>query len=680
VALKTAGEAGSKAQALTSELERSKEAIRTITAQLDKAEKDRDAAKRAADARFDALEADQAARATESRTLNSKLAADEAALKAAGDSGAKAQALAAEFEQAKDDANSVRTHLAQAQRAADAAKGDLASKDAALESAQKDLLASRTELTRAQKERDATKADADSRIAELEATQSARAADAKTLASKLASDEAALKAAGDSGTKTQAAAAQLARAQDDLASTRAQLTQAEKERDGAKSDAATRIAALEADQAARANDAKALATKEASDEAALKAAGDAGTRAQALAGELETTRGDLQTARAQLAQARKDAEGAKAAVPQVAGLQQQNTRLTADKAALEDKLARAVEEANAARAAAARAAGEAGGKAQALAGELSRTKNNLEAARTELVQVRKDETAAKAGPAAQVATLQASAAHLTDENADLRDRLAKAEEAAKSARTTVAGSADLSARVQALEAEIGKNDHDIDVAHYLLTHALRNAAEAKATYESQDSARNAELASLRQEVAAATAAAERATRGAAAPDASASNSRALTDALQRAQNDLLTTRAQLAETQRNEESSRAEAGSASAERSALERQVADLTERLAAANRITSVALDDGGRLRRPTAPQRPYASVSAIPSGTTAAASSAPAPEQRTHTVVEGDTLTKISLEYYGTARRWQSIFQANRDVVSNEEILSIGTVLRIP
>jgi nucleoid-associated protein YgaU len=51
-----------------------------------------------------------------------------------------------------------------------------------------------------------------------------------------------------------------------------------------------------------------------------------------------------------------------------------------------------------------------------------------------------------------------------------------------------------------------------------------------------------------------------------------------------------------------------------------------------------------------------------------------------RTHVVVSGDTLTKISLEYYGTANRWQAIYQANRDTLANESTLSVGATLRIP
>jgi nucleoid-associated protein YgaU len=47
---------------------------------------------------------------------------------------------------------------------------------------------------------------------------------------------------------------------------------------------------------------------------------------------------------------------------------------------------------------------------------------------------------------------------------------------------------------------------------------------------------------------------------------------------------------------------------------------------------------------------------------------------------VVDGDTLTKISRQYYGTSARWDEIFQANRDTLANESSLTIGATLRIP
>ena len=57
-----------------------------------------------------------------------------------------------------------------------------------------------------------------------------------------------------------------------------------------------------------------------------------------------------------------------------------------------------------------------------------------------------------------------------------------------------------------------------------------------------------------------------------------------------------------------------------------------------------------------------------------------APAAEVRYHTVIEGDSLSRISLRYYGTPGRWQEIFQANRDVLQGSNSLRIGQQLRIP
>ena len=51
-----------------------------------------------------------------------------------------------------------------------------------------------------------------------------------------------------------------------------------------------------------------------------------------------------------------------------------------------------------------------------------------------------------------------------------------------------------------------------------------------------------------------------------------------------------------------------------------------------------------------------------------------------RTHTVVAGDSLSKISLRYYGTANRWNEVMQANRGMVSTTGVVRIGTKLRIP
>lgn len=49
-------------------------------------------------------------------------------------------------------------------------------------------------------------------------------------------------------------------------------------------------------------------------------------------------------------------------------------------------------------------------------------------------------------------------------------------------------------------------------------------------------------------------------------------------------------------------------------------------------------------------------------------------------YTVKPGDTLSRISREVYGEERRWQDIFNANRDVLENPADLTIGQELRIP
>ncbi len=51
-----------------------------------------------------------------------------------------------------------------------------------------------------------------------------------------------------------------------------------------------------------------------------------------------------------------------------------------------------------------------------------------------------------------------------------------------------------------------------------------------------------------------------------------------------------------------------------------------------------------------------------------------------RYHTVTGGDTLSKISAQYYGTPGRWAEILVANRDVLGEDNNLVVGRQLRIP
>ena len=51
-----------------------------------------------------------------------------------------------------------------------------------------------------------------------------------------------------------------------------------------------------------------------------------------------------------------------------------------------------------------------------------------------------------------------------------------------------------------------------------------------------------------------------------------------------------------------------------------------------------------------------------------------------RTHVVSGGDTLAKISTQYYGTPGRWGDILAANREVLGENNNLVVGRTLRIP
>ena len=52
----------------------------------------------------------------------------------------------------------------------------------------------------------------------------------------------------------------------------------------------------------------------------------------------------------------------------------------------------------------------------------------------------------------------------------------------------------------------------------------------------------------------------------------------------------------------------------------------------------------------------------------------------ERTYVVKKGDTLQKISLKFYGTSRRWNKIFKANKDRLKNSDKILPGQVLIIP
>ena len=51
-----------------------------------------------------------------------------------------------------------------------------------------------------------------------------------------------------------------------------------------------------------------------------------------------------------------------------------------------------------------------------------------------------------------------------------------------------------------------------------------------------------------------------------------------------------------------------------------------------------------------------------------------------RTYTVKAGDTLSKISKEFYGSANEYMRIFEANKDKLSDPNKIQVGQELKIP
>ena len=50
------------------------------------------------------------------------------------------------------------------------------------------------------------------------------------------------------------------------------------------------------------------------------------------------------------------------------------------------------------------------------------------------------------------------------------------------------------------------------------------------------------------------------------------------------------------------------------------------------------------------------------------------------THKVADGDTLAALAERHLGDAKRWPEIFERNRGVLKNPDLLPIGQVIAIP
>jgi nucleoid-associated protein YgaU len=53
---------------------------------------------------------------------------------------------------------------------------------------------------------------------------------------------------------------------------------------------------------------------------------------------------------------------------------------------------------------------------------------------------------------------------------------------------------------------------------------------------------------------------------------------------------------------------------------------------------------------------------------------------EPRTYVVKSGDSLSKIAKEFYGDVKKWKTIYEANKNIIKNPDLIKPGQKLVIP
>jgi nucleoid-associated protein YgaU len=49
-------------------------------------------------------------------------------------------------------------------------------------------------------------------------------------------------------------------------------------------------------------------------------------------------------------------------------------------------------------------------------------------------------------------------------------------------------------------------------------------------------------------------------------------------------------------------------------------------------------------------------------------------------YTIQSGDSLSKIAQKFYGDASQWKKIHEANRDTITNPDVIRAGATIKIP
>ena len=84
----------------------------------------------------------------------------------------------------------------------------------------------------------------------------------------------------------------------------------------------------------------------------------------------------------------------------------------------------------------------------------------------------------------------------------------------------------------------------------------------------------------------------------------------------------------------------------------------------------------------KPPEPKPDFSNVRAGGSATAPAAPQSPGTIRsgKTYVVVQGDSLSKIAKREYGEANKWRTIYEANKDVITDPDLIYPGQELKIP
>ena len=82
----------------------------------------------------------------------------------------------------------------------------------------------------------------------------------------------------------------------------------------------------------------------------------------------------------------------------------------------------------------------------------------------------------------------------------------------------------------------------------------------------------------------------------------------------------------------------------------------------------------------RKNAPKPNFSDVRSGSSSTAPPVAPPPPTSGRSYVVVKGDSLSKIAKREYGDAQQWRRIYEANRDIVKDPDLIYPGQMLRLP